>query len=324
MSRESITGAAAQMGMRAEPGTFGRVLLQAAQQRPEVVALTADLAKYTDLQAFAETYPTRFLNVGMAEQNLVMVAAGMARSGLVPVATTFAAFMTRRAQDFTIMQVALPRANVKLIGAVPGVMPTFGPSHTSIDDLAMMRAVPNMVVIDPCDMRDLKEATAAALAYDGPVYLRQPFFNAQSAAVTSEREAFQIGKNTLLCAGGDVGIIASSFMVGEALQAAQQLAQQGIQASVLKVSSLKPFDTRSVLELAARVPRLITAENHSVIGGLFSTVAETLAREGLAVRVEAVGVQDVFPMFGSREYVAGQLNMTSGEIVKRALSLCRI
>ena len=314
--------AAEQMGMRNMAGPFGKVLIDAAAERQEIVAVTADLSKYTDLFAFAEIYPDRFLNVGMAEQNLVNVACGMAQAGLVPVATTFGAFLTRRATDFIVMQAALPKANVKLIGAVPGITATFGPSHTSIDDIAAMRAVPNLVVIDPADGIELGQALEAALAYEGPVYIRQPFATHVDGEDPGERDVFQIGKNVLLREGGDVGIVAMGLMVAEALTAADELAQQGKEASVLKVSTIKPFDSDSLLELAANTRALVTAENHSVVGGLYSTVCETLAREGTQTKVAAIGVPgDRFPEFGNREYVQEQLGMMPADIARAASEL---
>lgn len=314
--------AAAQMGLRDMAGPFGRVLIDAAVERPEIVGVTADLSKYTDLFSFAEIYPDRFLNVGMAEQNLVNVACGMAQAGLLPVATTFGAFLTRRGTDFIAMQAALPKANVKLIGAVPGITASFGPSHTSIDDIAAMRLVPNMVVIDPADGVELGQALAAALEYEGPVYIRQPFATHVEGAGDDQRESFQIGKNVLLRKGGDVGIIAMGFMVAEALAAAEELSKQGVEASVLKVSTIKPFDSDSLLELAENTRALVTAENHSVVGGLNSVVCESLAREGRQVRVAAIGVpQDCFPQFGNREYVQEQLGMMPADIARAARDL---
>lgn len=312
------TGAAAAMGLRSKAGPWGQALLDAAAERDDIVAVSADLKKYTDLTAFAKCYPDRYVEVGMAEQNLVMTAAGLARAGLTVVATTFAAFLARRALDFAIMQIALPRANVKLIGATPGISATFGPSHTAIDDLAVWRAVPNMIVIDPADPAEAAEALTVALDYDGPVYLRQPF-NRASAKRIVEMPPFELGRAALLRDGADVGIIASGDRVGEALIAADVLATSGVHAAVLRVSTLKPFDGDAVADLAARTGRLVTAENHSVIGGLFSAVAEALARRGVTVPVRPVGVPDVFPPFGSPDYTADLLGMSSRHIVEAAL-----
>jgi transketolase len=311
------TGAAAAMGMRVKAGPWGRALVDAAARRADIVAASADLKKYTDLSAFAATFPDRYIAVGMAEQNLMMTAAGLARAGLTVVATSFAAFLGRRAVDFAIMQIALPRANVKLVGATPGISATFGPSHTSIDDLAVWRAVPNMVVIDPADPVEAAQALTMALDYDGPVYLRQPFDRA-AARRTTDLPPFELGKAAVLRVGADVGIVASGDRVPEALTAADTLAGDGIDATVLRVSTIKPFDGDAVADVAARTRRLVTAENHSIIGGLFSATAEALARRGLAVPVTPIGVPDVFPPFGSPEFTAELLGMTARHIADAA------
>ena len=200
-SASHATDAARAMGLR-KAGPFSAVLCEVAREREEIVAMSADLRKYTDLLAFSAEFPDRYIEVGMAEQNLVAAAAGLARSGLTVVASSFAAFLTRRAQDFTIMQVALARADVKLIGAVPGISATFGPSHTAVDDLAIMRAAPNMVVIDPCDPTETAQALRWALDYDGPVYLRQPFNRAATARPVSDSlPSFELGKCHVLREG---------------------------------------------------------------------------------------------------------------------------
>ncbi|MGE0383227.1 MAG: transketolase family protein [Gammaproteobacteria bacterium] len=319
MSGETAPGGAArQMGMAAGAGPFGSALIHAAERRPEIVGVSADLSKYTDMHAFAARFPERFVNVGMAEQNLVSVAAGLARAGCTVVATTFSAFATRRPQDFTVMQVALARADVKLIGAVPGILASFGPSHTGIDDIAIMRSVPGMVILDPCDAFEAGRALEAALEYRGPVYLRQPFFRPDASPVVADAEPFGIGAARTLRTGRDLGILASGHLVEAALEAAAQLAAAGIQAELLQVSTLKPFDDVRVAALARRFGRLVTAENHSVVGGLYSAVCETLGRHGIGARVVPVGVPDVFPPFGTPGFVAAQLGMDAAGIVAAA------
>ena len=315
--------AAADMGMRNKAGPFGRVLIDEALHRPDIVAVTADLSKYTDLFAFEAMFPDRFLNVGMAEQNLVNVACGMAMGGLTPVATTFGAFLTRRAADFIVMQAALPKLNVKLIGAVPGITATFGPSHTSTDDIAAIRAIPNMVIIDPADGEELGSALKAALEYDGPVYLRQPFATHMGdASLRSAETQFKIGESKILRPGKDVGIIAAGFMIDEALTAAKLLAEQGVDAGVLSASCIKPFDSTTLLNFANGKTGLVTAENHSVVGGVGSIVCETLAREGMPMHVRSLGVPDnKFPPFGSREFVQRELGMEPEHIAAAAMSL---
>ena len=315
-------GAAGQMGMSPRGSGFSRALLAAAETRPEVVGVTADLARYTDMMEFARRHPDRMINVGMAEQNLVAVSAGLAMAGLVPVATTFATFLTRRAQDFTVMQVALPQLPVVLVGCVPGITQAFGPSHASIDDLAAMRATPGMTVIDPCDPVEQEQATAAALDLGRPVYLRK-LVGREPVLLDADRHPFRIGKATTLRAGGDVAILASSIMVKEALEAADRLQQSGVAASVTNVSTLKPFDEETILQLAETCGAVVTAENHSVVGGLFSAVSETLSRAGVGAVVEAVGVRDEYPAFGSVEYLQERHGLTADAVVSAAGSALR-
>src|SRR5215204_576990 len=311
-----------EMGMSSRGSGFSRALLAAAETRPEVVGVTADLARYTDMMEFARRHPDRMINVGMAEQNLVAVSAGLAMAGLVPVATTFATFLTRRAQDFTVMQVALPQLPVVLVGCVPGITQAFGPSHASIDDLAAMRATPGMTVIDPCDPVEQEQATAAALDLGRPVYLRK-LVGREPVLLDPDKHPFRIGKATTLRAGGDVAILASSIMVKEALEAADRLQQSGVAASVTNVSTLKPFDEDTILQLAEKCGAVVTAENHSVVGGLFSAVSETLSRAGVGAVVEAVGVRDEYPVFGSVEHLQQRHGLTADAVVSAAGSALR-
>lgn len=321
-SLDEPDGAAASMGLSIQAGRFGQALIDAAERRSEIVALSADLKKYTDLAAFAARFPDRYVEIGMAEQNLVMVAAGLANAGLVPVATSFAAFITRRAQDFTVMQVALGRKNIKLIGAVPGLLCSFGPSHSSYDDLAIMRATPNMVVIDPTCADEVGEAIASALDHDGPVYMRQPFDRGQDDAIAG-RPAFRIGKGVRLRDGNDVGIVATGAMLHRALTAADILAGRGVEATILSMPTIKPFDGDAVAEIAERTGALVTVENHSNIGGLFSATAEALAERGIAAVVKPIGIRDVFPPFGEFDFLVRILGMDTEDIAAAAEAALR-
>jgi transketolase len=297
-------------------GPLSRALLGLAPGNPELLAVSADVVKYTDLQAFAERYPTRVINVGMAEQNLVAVAVGLAKAGFVPFATTFGVFASRRALDFVAIQAALGGANVKVCGGLPGVMSTFGPTHQAIDDLAHMRVIPGLTVIDPCDAVEMREAAVAAYHHDGPVYLR--LLLDKEPPLPEPREPFRIGRAVQLTEGTDVGIIASSFLVGRAVAAARALAGSGISAAVLKVSTLRPFDAAAVAGLASGVSAVVTAENHSVTGGLAASVAEVLAREGSGRPLRAVGVQDEWGAMGSFGYVAAHHGLTAEAIAAAA------
>jgi transketolase len=314
-----VSGAAKAMGIAAKAGPFGAALVEAGRDRGEIVALSADLKKYTDLAAFAEEFPDRYVEVGMAEQNMIAVAGGLAASGLTVVAATFASFLTRRAHDFTIMQVALPKADVKLIGSVPGISSTFGPSHTAIDDLATMRAVPGMIVIDPADPVETAQALKVALEHDGPVYLRQPFNRPSSArSGRVDLPGFELGKAAIIRNGTDVAIIAGGDRLTDALEASDCLAADGIDATVVRSSTVKPFDADTVAEVAARHRVLVTIENHSVYGGLFSAVSEVIVLRRVACHVVPLGVREEFPPFGSPAYVAARLGMNADTLVRVA------
>jgi transketolase len=301
----------------AKSGPFGRAILEVGERRPDVVTLSADVAGVTGLHPFAQAFPDRFVNVGMAEEDLIAVAVGLWKAGFTPVATTFAVFATRRALDFIAIQCALNRANVKIVAALPGIYSTFGPTHQGIDDLAHMRALPNMTVIDPCDNAEMAEATHAAVEFEGPVYLRE-LLGRETADVGRNGHTFKIGEGQVLREGTDVGIVTSGIMVRRALDAAAELADRGISAAVLKMSTIKPFDGAAVLSIARETGALVTAENHSIVGGLFSCVSEVLARDGIGVPVRPVGVIDEFCSFGSNGYVARTHGLTAEAVVDAA------
>jgi transketolase len=301
----------------AKSGPFGKAMLEIGERRDDVVTLSADVAGVTGLHPFAIAFPDRFTNVGMAEENLISVAVGLEKAGFTPVATTFAVFATRRALDFIAIQCALNRANVKIVAALPGIYSTFGPTHQGIDDLAHMRVLPNMTVIDPCDNAEMAEAAHAAVEVDGPVYLRE-LLGRETLDVDRGGRSFELGKGQVLREGTDVGIVTSGIMVRRSMDAAEELARRGVEAAVLKMSTIKPFDEAAVLELARETGAVVTAENHSVIGGLFSAVAEVLARHGVGVPVRPVGVRDEFCSFGTNDYVARTHGLTSDAVIGAA------
>jgi transketolase len=296
---------------------FATALVEAAERRTDIVGLSADLAKYTDMLPFAERFPERFVNVGMAEQNLVCIAAGLAKTGFTPVATTYGVFATRRALDFIAIQCAYARENVKIIAGLPGITTGYGATHQAIEDLAHVRALPNMVVVDPADAVELEQATRAILDYEGPVYMR--LLRGQVPVVLDDDYSFEIGRARLLRDGHDVAIVASGIMVARALEAAATLESQGISAAVLNISTLKPFDADAVVELAHEVGAIVTAENHSVVGALRSAVAEALAMSGATSTLEAVGLNDEFGICGSLPYIAERHGMTSADIERAAV-----
>ena len=263
---------------------FGRALAKLGQKRPEIVGLTADLGKYTDILPFRDAFPERFFNVGMAEQNLVAVAAGLARTGLVPFATTYGVFATRRAFDFVAIACAHSNLNVKIVAGLPGLTTGYGGTHQAIEDLALMRMIPGLTIIDPCDATEIEAATAAIADHPGPVYMR--LLRGAVPVVLEPGYRFEIGKALRLREGKDVGIVSTGFMTERALDAAETLAKRGISVAVLHVPTIKPFDAEAVASFAAGVDHVVTAENHVVVGGLASLVVETLFDAGVGKKVD--------------------------------------
>ena len=301
---------------------FGHALVRAAEKNPRIVGLTADLGKYTDIHVFADRFPARFFQMGMAEQSLVGCACGLARTGYVPFATTYAVFATRRAYDFIAIGAALGRANVKIIAGLPGLTTGYGGTHQGIEDLALMRSIPNLTVIDPCDATEVAQATQAIADYDGPVYMR--LLRGVVPVVLDEKtHRFEIGRAKLLRDGADVAIISTGLMTGRALEAATELAATGVNAAVLHVATIKPFDRESVAALLARFPRVVTAENHVVTGGLGSAVADLAVEAGLKVRLRKVGIPDVFCESGSIPYLVKHYQMGAPDIAAAAREVLR-
>lgn len=307
-------------GVQTLTAPFGHALVAEAERNPRIVGLSADLAKYTDIHVFRDRYPDRFFQIGMAEQNLIGVAAGLARTGFVPFLTTYCVFATRRAYDFIAMDAALGRANVKIMAGLPGLSTGYGGTHQGIEDLALMRSIPNLTVIDPCDAIEVAQATSAIAQYEGPVYMR--LLRGLVPVVLDEHTyQFEIGKARLLRDGNDVAIISTGLMTARALEAAATLADSGIAAAVLHVSTLKPFDRQAVLELLARVPRVVTAENHLITGGLASAVADAVTDAGLPIRLRRVGIPDCFCESGSLPYLAERYQMRGADIAAQVRTL---
>jgi transketolase len=296
---------------------FGHALVQAAERNPRVLGLTADLGKYTDLHIFAERFPGRFFQIGMAEQNLIGVAAGLARTGFIPFATTYCVFATRRAYDFIAMGAALGRANVKIIAGLPGLTTGYGGTHQGIEDLALMRSVPNLTVIDPCDATEITQAVGALADFAGPVYMR--LLRGKVPVVLDPASyRFEIGKARRLRDGKDVALISTGLMTGRALEAAELLAASNIRAAVLHLSTLKPFDREAVLSLLGQETAVVTAENHVITGGLASAVADAAVDAGLRIRLRRVGIPDAFCESGSIPYLVRRYHLDAESIAAAA------
>jgi transketolase len=300
-------------GRQSVEAPFGRALARLGQSRNDIVGLTADLGKYTDILPFRDAFPDRFFNIGMAEQNLVAVAAGLARTGKVPFATTYGVFATRRAYDFVAIALAHSNLNVKIVAGLPGLTTGYGGTHQAIEDLALMRMIPGLTVIDPCDATEIEAATAAIAEHRGPVYMR--LLRGSVPVVFEPGYQFQIGKARRLREGSDVGIIATGFMTERALDAAEALRKQDISTGVLHVPTIKPFDTSAVTEFASSVDHIVIAENHVMVGGLASLVVESLFEAGLARKVTRIGLPDRYIECGAVPTLQAKYGLTTEAVV---------
>jgi transketolase len=270
---------------------FGEALVALGAAREDVVVLSADLAKYTDVAPFAEAYPSRFFQVGMAEANMMGVAGGFAKTGFLPFAVTYGVFATRRAYDQIAMGLGTGPSRGIVVAFLPGITTPFRATHQAIDDLALMRALPGMAVVDPADATELAAVVGAAAAWDGPVYVRG-LRGAVEQIFDPDGFELEIGRARIVREGGDAALVSTGLGTQWALEAAALLAERGVEPTVLHVPTLKPADGDAIAEVAARFDRVTTVENHSTIGGLGSVVAETLAARGVGTRVVALGVPD--------------------------------
>jgi transketolase len=298
---------------------FARTIVELGHQRPELVVLSADLSKYTDIAPFAQTFPERFFQVGMAEQNMMGIAGGLAKTGFVPVAVTYCVFATRRAGDQVQMALSTGRHTAVVAAFLPGITTPFRASHQGNDDLAIMRAVPGMTVIDPMDATELSAALRAAVEVPGPVYLRG--LRGQVPAVLEAPIEFTVGATRLVRGGGDLGFIGTGLGTCWALEAAEILGAAGIQAAVLHAPTLKPFDAEAVAAFARRSRVVVTVENHSIIGGLGSAVCEAIAEAGVPCRVARCGVPDTWGEAGPLDYLRSRLNLDGASLARKATEI---
>jgi transketolase len=316
LTTSAMIASFADPGQRTTSAPFGHALVRLAQERPEVVGLSADLAKYTDMHVFRDAYPDRFFQMGMAEQTLLGAAAGMAEVGLVPFASTYSVFATRRAYDFLCLDIAEPGLNVNVVGALPGLTTGYGPSHQATEDLAILRACPNLTIVDPCDSVDIEQAVPALAAAPGPTYLR--LLRGAVPTVLDEYDyRFELGKAAELRTGRDVVLISTGLMTMRALQAAARLEADHVDVAVLHVPTINPLDSEAILR-AARTDRLVvTLENHTVIGGLAESVASTLAFAGVGTRVVPVALPDEFLAAGALPTLHDRYGLSTDAIVTK-------
>jgi transketolase len=294
---------------------FAEALLELAEQRPETVVLVGDLARYVEVAPFAERYPGRFLQLGMAEQNIVGMASGLAKTGWLPVVVTYGVFITRRAYDQVAMALTTGPTRAILVGFMPGITTPFRASHQSIDDVALMRALPGMTVVDPADEVDVQGALSAAAELAGPTYVRA-FRGAQPLL---PRSGFALGAAVELSSGVDAAFVSSGLGTQWALEAVALLEARGMSVAHLHVPTIKPLDSAAVAAFCSRHERVLCVENHTVVGGLCSAVAEVIAGEGLGTRLVSAGVPDVWPPAGSLDYIRRELGLDAESLGRRAL-----
>ena len=300
---------------------FGAGLLEAGKADSRIVALTADLKGSLKMNAFADAFPERFIQCGIAEANMVGVAAGLAITGKIPFIGSFAEFVTGRVYDPLRQEVAYGRTNVKIASSHAGItLGEDGATHQTMEDIALMRALPEMVVLAPCDYNETLQATLAAARWEGPVYLR--FGRPAVPNFTPEDRPFEIGKAWVMNEGKDVSIIACGHLVWEALQAAQELEAEGISAEVVNMATIKPLDEEALLATAAKTGALVVAEEHNMAGGLGEAVAGVLARRQPAW-VEFVNGADRFGQSGTPSALMAAYGLDAQHLVaaaKRALA----
>ncbi|TDC89534.1 transketolase family protein [Saccharopolyspora aridisoli] len=306
-------------GQKTTKAPFGHALAGLAEQRQDVVGLSADLAKYTDMHVFRDAHPERFFQMGMAEQSLLAAAAGMAEVGLTPFASTYSVFATRRAYDFLCLDIAEPGLNVNVIGGLPGLTTGYGPSHQATEDVAILRGIPGLTIVDPCDSVDIEQAVPQLADSPGPTYLR--LLRGAVPTVLDEHDyRFQLGKAAELRTGRDVLMISSGLMTMRALSAAAELAADHVDVAVLHVPTIKPLDQEAILAAVGRDRLVVTLENHTVVGGLAESVASCLAFAGVGERIVPIGLPDEFLAAGALPTLHDRYGLSVPQIRKRVLA----
>ncbi|MDD4089059.1 MAG: transketolase family protein [Tissierellia bacterium] len=294
---------------------YGEALKKLAVTNPDIVVLDADLSGSTKTAEFKKVSPERFFNVGIAEQNLIGTAAGLSLAGKIPFASSFAMFAAGRAFEIVRNTVAYPSLNVKIAATHAGLtVGEDGGSHQAIEDISLMRSIPNMTVINPADSREAEQAVLRAAEYVGPVYIRLGRMAVED--VYDDSYVFELGKGVLLREGKDVTIIATGLMVQEALKAYDILKEDGINARVINIHTIKPIDREIIISAAKETKAIVTAEEHSIIGGLGSAVLEVLSDE-YPVPLKRVGVLDTFGESGKPKDLLEKYKLAADEIVKQ-------
>jgi len=295
---------------------YRKAIAALGEKNEKVVVLGADLGNSCEIDLFKERFGERFFNVGSAEQNEIGCAVGLAFEGFVPFVHSFGVFITRRAYEQVCVQVAMHKANVKLIGMLPGLISRLGPTHQAIEDLALMKTLPNMVVIDPADATEIEQLVPIIAEYDGPVYSRM-LRREVKRFFSSEKYSFEIGRAVFLKKGDALALVSTGLMLEQAIEAHGMLEQEGIKATLLHMPTIKPLDEDALRICAKECGAFVTIENHLTVGGLGSSVADFLA-QNTPCPLEKVGLQDTFAVPGTPEYLFERYHLTAPYIVEKA------
>lgn len=300
---------------------FGDEIVELGRENKDVLVVDADIGKSCKTGAFRKALPEQYLNVGIAEQNCAGVAAGLATCGKIPFVVTYAAFGSMRMLEMIRQEICYPHLNVKIACSHGGVTPANdGASHQAIEDMGILRTVPNMTVVMPADYWSARKLVRAAAEFDGPVYLR--FTRDAVPVIYNENDTFKLGKAKQLRDGGDVAIIANGDTVRRAIEAAEQLSAEGIQARVLDMHTIKPLDNEAVMDCVSNIGRIITVEDHNILNGLGSAVCELAAESGKGI-VKRIGIQDQFGMSAPYERLLAMNGVTVENIVGTARTLVK-
>ncbi len=307
------------MSERKAPRDYiGTILLELGEKNSDIVLVDADFHPASKITGFRDHFPDRFIQVGIAEQNMMGIAAGLSTLGFIPVVSTIATFVSRRACDQVTTSIALAKLNVKILGLYAGLfVGKNGASHQSLEDIAIMRSIANMVVLQPADVIETKQMLEFAANYNGPVYLR--IGRDPVPQFVPDDYQFQLGKSITLRDGNDVTLMTYGDLLEETMLAADRLAKKGVQARVINMSSLKPIDEEITVKAAKETGRIVTVDNHNIYGGLGSAVCEVVA-EKMPARVKRIGVKDVFGKSGTNEQMKEKFGVRAVDIEKEVIN----
>ena len=300
---------------------FAQELEKFMSENQNIVLLNADLAKPNGFGKFSEKFPERAINVGIAEQNMASIAAGMSSYGFIPFICTFTPFATRRICDQIAISICYAKQNVKIIGSDPGISAEYnGGTHMSFEDIGVLRSIPNMVIFEPVDNAQLKNLLPQIIDYKGPVYIRM--FRKETPDIFDENEKFNLFNAKIVKEGSDVSIFCSGIMVDETLKANKILEEKGINAEIINIHTIKPIDEESIIASVHKTGAAVTVENHNIIGGLRSAVAEVLS-ENCPAPLRSIGIRDSFGQVGKMPYLKEVYNMSAENIVQAVLSVLK-